>query len=401
MKEAFVLVGPLAVGKSYVGRLMESSFGVAFLEYEKIFIDEQNKCQEGYLERAEPLAQHVIMDFLNNERKICFENTMNREYGLEILRKLHEVADVRTIKVCAPFDIALERFRKRNWATNVKWTEEEFKRTYAKCEDLDLNYDLVLENSDQSDDDIKMKLAPLMSERKWFDDHMEVQFNGQTLKFCCWSDKNLTPYDMEYKPWRAAFRKENIGYLKNYALRQGDVVIDAGAYEGTFTVYAAKAVGDTGRVIAFEPDTENFRKLRENVEFNHLNNVTMINKALWCKDKRLFFNDKHTAGASFFFNASNYKKEVDVVSVDREMTRLGVKKVDFIKIDVEGSETQVIRGCENVLKENDVNLAVSTYHIVNGEETCAAVEDILGEFGYATKTEFPQHKTTYGSRISE
>ena len=41
MKEAFVLIGPLAVGKSYTGMLIEKHFGVPFLAYENIFIQEQ------------------------------------------------------------------------------------------------------------------------------------------------------------------------------------------------------------------------------------------------------------------------------------------------------------------------------------------------------------------------
>jgi hypothetical protein len=41
-------------------------------------------------------------------------------------------------------------------------------------------------------------------------------------------------------------------------------------------------------------------------------------------------------------------------------------------------------------------LAVASYHILNGEETFSAVEDILKKFGYYAKTDFSQHKTTYG-----
>jgi len=227
---------------------------------------------------------------------------------------------------------------------------------------------------------------------------VDIKFRGQSLKFNSWSGDRLTPYDREYKPWQSAFRRENEGYLKHYALKSGDVVIDAGGYEGTFAIYAAKAVGESGKVIVFEPDTENCKKLQENITLNNLENVIVINKALWNKHARLKFNDKHTAGASFFFNASPYTREIEAVSLDETLKELGISKVDFIKMDVEGSEIHALEGAEHTLKTNDVHLAIASYHIMNGEETSCAVEDILRKFGYMAQTEFPQHKTTYGAR---
>jgi FkbM family methyltransferase len=398
MKEAFVLAGPIAAGKSYVGKFIERKFGIPFLEYENIFIQEFRNNPNGYLKRAEPKAESAIFEFLEKNGRMCFENTMNRKYALDILKKLRKTADVRAVRVNAPFDLTLKRFRERKQGTHVEWSDEEVRRIYDACENLDLGYDLVLDNNDMPESEMTRQLNALMEERKWSEDHVEIGFRGQKLKFNSWSGENLTPYDMEYKPWAESFRKENPGYLRNYSLKQGDVVIDAGAYEGTFAVYAAKAVGENGRVVAFEPDTENCRKLQENIRLNLLTNVTVISKALWSEDRTLKFNNKHTAGSSFFFNASPHSKETAAVSLDSELKRLGIDKADFIKMDVEGAEVQALKGSEEKLKNNDANLAIGTYHVVNGEETCAAVEAVLKELGYEAETGFPEHKTTYGSK---
>jgi FkbM family methyltransferase len=261
-----------------------------------------------------------------------------------------------------------------------------------------LNSEIIIGNNRGSNDYLLQKLSPLTDEPVWKPDYVEITFRGQTMKFNSWSGKNLTAYDTEYKPWKVSFNKENIGYLLHYDLNQGDVVVDAGGYVGTFAIYAAKVVGEKGKVIVFEPDTENFRKLQENIVLNGLSNVIIINKALWNKDTNLKFNNKHTAGASFFFNASPFTREVQVVSLDNELARLGIAKVNFIKMDVEGSEIHVLEGAVNTLAKQNVHLAIATYHIIDGEETSSAIENILHGFGYDAITEFTKHKTTYGSR---
>ena len=348
MKEAFVLVGTIAAGKSYIGRLIENCFDIPFFEYENIFIEAQKDHPGDFLKLAEPLAEKAIFDFLDKRGKICFENTMSRPYALAILSKLQQISDVRIIYVDTPIELARRRLQERPKSTHVRWTKEELDRIYSGVKRIDLDYDIVVDNSRSSDKEIRRSLQELMSERVWRSDCVEISFRGQVLKFDSWSGTNLTPYDMEYQPWRVSFRKENLGYLRHYDLKLGDVMIDAGGYEGTFSIYAAKAVGETGKVIVFEPDTENCRKLEANIRLNGLTNVIVVNKALWSEDKTLKFNNKHTAGASFFFNASPHAVEMSAVSIDNELERLGIGRVDFIKMDIEGSEIRAIRRVKSV-----------------------------------------------------
>lgn len=60
----------------------------------------------------------------------------------------------------------------------------------------------------------------------------------------------------------------------------GDKVIDAGANIGIFTVMSSVLVGDSGLVLAIEPDPENLSGLKKNIELNNLRNVIVINIAL-------------------------------------------------------------------------------------------------------------------------
>jgi len=59
--------------------------------------------------------------------------------------------------------------------------------------------------------------------------------------------------------------------------KEGDVFIDIGAHIGRYTLEAAKAVGEKGKVIAIEPHPSNFKILNENIKLNNLNNVITLN----------------------------------------------------------------------------------------------------------------------------
>jgi FkbM family methyltransferase len=190
------------------------------------------------------------------------------------------------------------------------------------------------------------------------------------------------------------------GYFKYYSLKEGDVVIDGGAYLGDFTLYAAKAAGKSGKVIAFEPDPLNYKKLLKNISLNNLENVIALNKGLYSDNTVLkFYND--SSGGSFFISddiesESNGIVEVPVVKLDDEMDRLGISKIDFIKMDIEGAEIEALKGCKKILNSNNLNLAIASYHILDGLPTCKRLEKHLQEMGYNFETTNTQHLTTYG-----
>jgi FkbM family methyltransferase len=189
------------------------------------------------------------------------------------------------------------------------------------------------------------------------------------------------------------------GYLAVRPLRAGDVVIDCGACLGEFTLYAAKAVGGSGRVVAFEPDSGYYDMLVRNIEANGLRNVTAINKGVWSSDGELAFTGDPVRGYTFMRSGDDPASvSVSVVSLDAEAGRLGMRKVDFIKMDVEGAELEAIRGAGAILRQNDAAVAVASYHMVDGEKCCGRVERALAAAGYRAWTANEGHLTTYGKK---
>lgn len=185
------------------------------------------------------------------------------------------------------------------------------------------------------------------------------------------------------------------GYLKKFTPSEGNIVIDAGAFRGSFSIYASKIVGKDGLVIAFEPDKDIYKKLIMNIKLNNVKNIILIKKGLWNKETKLQFSNLSDGTANI---DTIGKTTLPVTSLDIELKKMKISKIDFIKMDIEGAEIEAIEGCKNTLLQNNVKLAIASYHIVNGEKTCYKLEKLLFEYGYKTETSYPEHLTTYAQK---
>lgn len=189
-------------------------------------------------------------------------------------------------------------------------------------------------------------------------------------------------------------KSELMGYTGNYEIKGGDVGIIAGAYHGYSTVYAAKKAGIKGKVICFEPDPFSYKLLKKNIQLNELDNVICINKGLWSEDETLKLKFK-AAGSQVTKDSKSAITEIQVVSLDNELPRLGISKVDFMWLDVEGAEIEVIKGAINTIKASNAELAVASYHIIDGNQSCIELENLFRHLGFETLTDHPLHLTTY------
>jgi FkbM family methyltransferase len=208
------------------------------------------------------------------------------------------------------------------------------------------------------------------------------------------------------------------GYELHHQLQPGDVVVDAGAYPGDYTLYAARKVGVTGYVIAFEPDKKNRAILERNIKAFKLKNVIVVPKGLWHENGMLAIASDglhSTAGVPTKDYEQNTFTQIEVCRLDDELKKMGIKKVDKIKMDIEGAEIKALMGCVETLVSNDVHLAIATYHewadLLNGlgpfkniiplalgavPNTTAPIRVMLQRCGYQSKVDYLKHTTTYG-----
>lgn len=128
-------------------------------------------------------------------------------------------------------------------------------------------------------------------------------------------------------------------------LRPGETFVDAGANFGLFSLYGAKAVGPSGRVIAIEPNPAMLQRLRFNVAANSLPNLDIAPVALGAERGTASLNIPSTQMDRASLLSVRGQDATSIVPVEPLASILaerGVERVDMLKIDIEGYEDQAL-----------------------------------------------------------
>jgi len=143
-------------------------------------------------------------------------------------------------------------------------------------------------------------------------------------------------------------------------LKEGDVFLDIGAHIGRYTLPVARAVGENGLVIAVEASSRNYDCLNNNIKLNNLHNVIAINAAAWSSNDDLkYYPGKSSATGSIIGDKENEGIKVQGRSSDSLLEELNREApVNWIKIDVEGVEIEVLKGLSKTLLKNKPKLIV-------------------------------------------
>jgi len=173
----------------------------------------------------------------------------------------------------------------------------------------------------------------------------------------------------------ATYKEDEYGFV-NFQPQAGDAMIDAGGYVGSTAILYAQLFPEA-RIFCLEPLPENVEIIRKNIEANHLGErIILIERALWgnSTDKiKVHYRDSSTVGAVHRFVGSAFPDyhetvstetaEVQTISLDDIIRDQYIRNVRLLKMDIEGSEFEVLRGLseENLLK---IQTMVGEYHNV-------------------------------------
>ncbi len=148
-----------------------------------------------------------------------------------------------------------------------------------------------------------------------------------------------------------------INYIKR-TLKPGDVFIDIGANIGTYSISASgcldKEMG--GTIYAFEPVSSIYKRLIDNIELNQVDNI-LPNKLGIIDDNKtinLYLSSNENLGMSSIFHhdtESGEVEKVEAIRLDDFISENNIKKVDLVKIDIEGAEIFALKGMVETLKK--------------------------------------------------
>lgn len=162
----------------------------------------------------------------------------------------------------------------------------------------------------------------------------------------------------QYHPWITRYFKVLLAGVDD------PIVFDIGANVGLISI-PISFVAKTGTVFAFEAFSPTVEVLRRNVARNNVHNITIINRAVGSSGEKLFVSTPTNETIAQTFVSSFQKQDqsdlpeenrgsvVESITIDGFVRANGLKKVDLIKIDVEGWEEHVLRGAEETIRKYD------------------------------------------------
>ena len=157
-------------------------------------------------------------------------------------------------------------------------------------------------------------------------------------------------------------------------IKKGNIVFDIGANIGYYTILASKLVGKKGRVYAFEPDERNLRLLQKNLKLNNCQNVEVIPQPVSNQTALVGFLENTSQGESKIKTSSLKGRKIKAISLDDFVKQKRIKKIDVLKMDIEGAEVLALKGGQNFLAKTP---HLKIFLECNPES--------LKEFGFETK----------------
>lgn len=180
-------------------------------------------------------------------------------------------------------------------------------------------------------------------------------------------------------------------YLDFANLRGGETVLDVGAYSAVTSIIFAQLVGPTGRVFAFEADEKNQACCRVNLEMAAAvlgaRNISLVPKAVWSHSEGLLFSHEGAMGSSAVAITGGHRgleRVVPSVRLADFAAEASLSRIDFVKIDIEGGEIEVLQDSAGFLRNMGARLIVEP-HFVNGVLSTARCCELLEGAGYKVR----------------
>lgn len=188
---------------------------------------------------------------------------------------------------------------------------------------------------------------------------------------------------------RRGVREPDVQQAIRTSLSAGQVFYDVGANVGFFTLLAARQVGPSGAVVAFEPDPDVADRLRRAAEHNEIPNVTVIEAAIWSRKGVVPFERGLTSpdrGVGRVVAASEGANRVSVRAITLDEYVAAAAPPHLVKCDVEGAEVEVFRGALGLLARHRPSVICEVHSAANLQ----ALQELFRQCGYHVRQLEPE-----------
>jgi FkbM family methyltransferase len=177
-------------------------------------------------------------------------------------------------------------------------------------------------------------------------------------------------------PILLAQSERNIYGIGEWGVQNGDVVLDVGAYIGTWTRQAL-ALG-AKQVVAIEPSPASIECLKRNLAAEIASGkVILVPKGIWDSEGALTFFENSKSGVGNSFVETNEVTQqlssIPVITIDKLVADLAIPRVDFIKADVKGATERLLHGAAAVIRRDRPRIALSTEEVADDAPSIARV----------------------------
>ncbi len=161
-----------------------------------------------------------------------------------------------------------------------------------------------------------------------------------------------------FEVWKLHEYDERPGFKIN----SSDTVVVIGAQIGVFSVLAAQKTKN-GRVISYEPFDKNYGQLIKNIKLNKIKNIKPVKLAVGDKmgKVQLFVDKFNTGGHSMYLTKNRHPETIDIIKLESIFRTHKLKTIDFLKIDVEGAEYDILLNVPNKILKR-IKKIVIEYH---------------------------------------
>lgn len=183
---------------------------------------------------------------------------------------------------------------------------------------------------------------------------MNLKFNIFTNTYSLYGFKSVVYPDSGIFP-------DYLSIHKFFKKKKYNAIFDLGAFIGD-TAYCFAKKFNCKKIYAFEPDPDNYKILIENIKLNNLEKTVIPVQLGVGKENSYFYLIKGGAGSSIHKDKTENSVKVKIKTVDDFVAKNKIKKVDFIKMDIEGAEFDALKGAVKTLKRDKPDLLIAIYH---------------------------------------